>query len=588
MHQFIHQAELLIAENRLQIEQLLADESEGSFLHSYEQYIQTRELQTDGGEHPGKLKLFASALADLFTKVVPKHRAQALTRVGVNSGISATTIAVAEKTHGIPVASDVFKLATGLVFAAYSIYIALLMTSAAEKARNGAKDLEALAASLVSYVNLAPETAPIAKEIIEKLIEGIKTTGQFNVDDLIRLTEQLTSTDIIAEIRVAKLDVINTQLNSLREACRLSVSPGMRKVVEVGGALNISLAALSGDDMAESMILSGITAAVVSAIQEVLYDLDKPWGEGSISFSTEPLETALALIAFTGKEAELKTRIGERLNAKNRVNANIVNSFYRDFRVIFDPWFAAKQEADQAQSTHLEGAFFAAGQQGHSLEAIDISAINGRAAAIGRRVLEESNVAAPQFLFGDEVGRQGNLNMQKQLSFRHNDEPRKQLALVEATITKVREADDMDETAQRAAITILNAWIKRLNAEKEMIKDGLQPRPQSKSIEQVKNEAVRAIVGEIETNIATHGRATYVFRRREGTANLPFETANRGSDWMGVGQQVLLTPIHTEVIAQLTRKALEDTVHADKYHSVIADINRVRQSQGLPEIVVAA
>lgn len=533
-YQFLYKAALLIGENRQLITSLLADNEQDGFLASYEQYIRTRELSANPQTPPKRG--FFGALKSLGKNMLPAiTNREAQARLALNTGIAAGsfgTSKLAEQNLEMPPGiNEIFKLATGFVFAAYTIYIALLLSAAEGKATRGATNLESLAAALVSYANFAPETAQIVEQIITRLIEGIKTTGKFNVDDLIDMMEELTGTDRNDEVKSGRLDNLSDKLNGLREACRHGISPGIRKVIEGGGGITIFLSALSGSNGVESAVLSGISIAVVTAVQEVVYDLDKPWGEGSMTLSTEPLETALTRVKFAAREAELKDKLHKELSEREIVDDNIVESFYQCFMNILD------------------------------------------------------NDADPEFLIGPEIIRQGTLDMDKQISFRHNDEPQRQLALLEATMEKIASSVEIQDDRRIKASAKLRGWINRVNYEKAALARSTGE-GNTKSVEQEVNDAVEAIFGEISRNITTIGEAHYVLERKAGSQKIQTETASRKTDWEQANQSTRLDPIHTRVIAKLKNAMIENAENAAKYEGVIAEINTARREKGLVEINV--
>jgi hypothetical protein len=485
----------------------------------------------------------------------------------INSGLSAAALFGKETFLARQQALDAIAPASNFAFGFYTLYMALLLSAAEGKATRAALALDQLAGAIVTFAGAHPETCEKAKQVLVKLRSGIEKEGKFEIDSLLHEMETMLI-DPDEQCLVTMMGDIKTQLYSLREACRSGVSGKTMKIVSMGGGVVTLLSALYVANPVAAGALILLVAGAVCGIRDLLQDLDHPSGQGAIVLSMEPIEEALRIIDYIENEVwQIQRGVIKKIDEQLRIDQGIVNSFYKDFRAIFDPWYKAQSSFDQASRN------------------IPTIALSTRASLEDNRKqlrqMEDEifeGVYKPEFLTGNGTKEAGALDMNRQLSFRYLDHPDRQLALLEAVLSKVRKELNGDERAK--AEELIRDWMDQVILVKEK---GEKVTP--KENKEVISHAVEALFNEIKSNIENEGDSRYVFARKAGSKKLKIETANRRQDWEEENIDLLLTPIHKALIERLQQAAIraKDAKHAEKYHSVMCDITNVREEQSVEE-----
>ena len=608
LHSLNYEAEQILEGTRIEIFEALQDESGEGILGIYSELRTLRSIRPLNKEKKEDSKVIAY-IKDFFKAIKriakspitgPKSIMTATKKRETDALGLAKNLAIGEGVavahpllagiSNFPEINKAFKYSAALVFASYTVIIALLLAAEEGKVTRGSTSLEKLSGFLVEYSEQFPEALAVSKKIIENLKEGIEETGKFrDSEESIRAMydSSVFFTDIEKLIANDNKGSMYEGLGGLSESCREGLSPSMKKLINIGGKVTIALASLAGETIEESAILGATTAVTITFLQQVVRDIDKPYGEGSMRLSTEPLDAALANLKIIEEKHKISKRVQEKIEEQERVDQNIVNSFYKDFRKIFDPYCSELEKAEKIMeiciTTNAHSQATEGGAQLNFFKAAEIygEAEKGKNQTIQK--IEEKN--SPEFLFGQKIVNAKQINMARQIGFRHDDDPKRQLALLEGVCQKISKETNMNPKQKGMALDFIKEWIERVNLQKILIQEGKEQKSEKDKGQEIQN-AVNAISGEIKDNIREKGSAEYVAKRRKGSQKLGTQTANRSTDWLPENQEQLLTPIQTDVIARLQAAAQSDSENAEKYQQVITQINNARKKAKLSEITI--
>lgn len=569
-------------------------------------------------QKPSRLKSFGRGAVALGRKIVTSPKTAWTRRAEIIAwtyGMGKSEVApgvgfAANRAIDNPEVAAALSTVWGIVAATYGIYMSFVLTSVEGKATRGAKAVEILSGLLVEYAEYAPETASIVKEILKNLRDGIEGEGNFaRSSDLLLSLRRSTAPDASVRTGEDKMNDVREQLASLQESCRSGISETF--IRRWGHAANL-MAALSGGSVAESVVYSQGSLLAVEALQAVIKDYDKPYGkDGVVKLSTEPIMTALKHVDVIDERYKMEKKFFDKLEAEQAIDRSVVDSFYTDFMGLFEPWYENFGMAQNVAAQHIQTRLSTA--QGSEAQ----MRVFEEAAKAKQSVLDR--VPEPEFLLGNETVAQRVVNPRRQITFRHDDDLMRQLALIEMTKKKVNEDPNMPGEKAAKAKQLLDNWRGRVNLEKESRRNG-KSKLKHKSVDAEVADAANAIVDEVVRNVSGEEKPVeqevadaagtitnelklsvedaerrkhvrYVFDRKQGSKHLESETANRATDWEGENIELKLTPIHRKVIDKLEIEARKVEGQggdgADKakvYRRLIGDINRVRVEQGLDEL----
>jgi hypothetical protein len=450
------------------------------------------------------------------------------------------------------------------------------------KATLGKSSLNNLMSDLRSYARFAPETYEILMELAASIEKGIAKTGDFKEASTIIEKLRLSSTGRPVVGITSRLKEISTYITNIESACTPALTQSDSAYYRRLRFAATLLASTASKNTLEAVGFGEIVALITAGMQSRAESSDRPWlgKPNEIEIGKRIIDRTKEELGKIRKSADITDKFRGESTRENVSDDEIAISFYKDFKKIFNPWYAKVQTGDLLRQDHLRRAINEDPSIFDDLE---------RLAELEREAAKKMEgyiglSPKPEFLNGDSLMEAGANDKTRQISFRFKDDALKQLALLERVKQLIKTDSTFNEEKKGAADSFIKQWIEHMGLEKSQQKEVVEKDPKVEVV-----HATEAIVGELKENIddpkkTSHVR--YVRHRQQGSAHLETETANRESDWVGEARTTLLTPIQVGVYEKIAAIANHegDPAKREAYERVLTDINKTREDEGLPPI----